>query len=141
MSSDSTSQAFDAPRRGSPSRITVTVLLCLYWAALFYATHMPMPKGALPGNSDKFIHFIAYAGLGLLLMTLQVTYGTSSLSRLITCWLIVAGFGIFDEVTQLLVSRNADIHDWLYDITGAATGLVLVKLIAESFRSKIRGAQ
>ena len=124
---------------GGPAGVTVimAVVLGIYWAALFYATHMPIPQGMLPGNSDKFIHFVAYCGLGTLLMGLVATRGPIKWPGVIICWLILATYGVFDELTQLLVSRNADVRDWLYDISGAATGLLVVASLVWCVRPKL----
>ena len=116
----------------------VLVMLCVYWGALFYGTHTKVPEGLLPGNSDKFIHFWAYAGLAILLMSLRVTRGTYTWFSVLIAWSILALYGVFDELTQLLVNRNADIFDWVFDVTGSAMGLALVMLTVWYFRGKIR---
>ena len=123
--------------RASRLRMVARLILFLYWGALFYATHMPIPPGMLPGNSDKTIHFVAYCGLGFLLMAWQSAEGALVWPRVLALWLILAGYGVFDELTQLLVNRNADLHDWLYDLAGAATGLGLFSLILWYFRPKL----
>ena len=109
--------------------IIVTVMLCVYWAALFYGTHTKIPAGMLPGNTDKLIHFGAYAGLGILLMTLRASRGAYSWYSVAARWCVLACYGAFDELTQLLVNRNADMEDWLADVFGAAIGLGLVTLV------------
>ena len=116
----------------------VFAMLCVYWAALFYGTHTKVPEGLLPGNSDKFIHFWAYAGLAILLLSLSVTRGTDTWFSVLIAWCILALYGVFDELTQLLVNRNADIYDWVFDVTGAATGLALVMLTVWYLRTKLR---
>jgi VanZ family protein len=104
----------------------VLVMLCVYWVALFYGTHTKVPEGLLPGNSDKFVHFWAYAGLAILLMLLRVTRGAYTWLSVLIAWCILAIYGVFDELTQLLVNRNADVFDWIFDVTGAASGLALL---------------
>ena len=116
----------------------VFVMLCVYWAALFYGTHTKVPEGLLPGNSDKFIHFWAYAGLAILLMSLRVTRGAYTWLSVLIAWCILAIYGVFDELTQLLVNRNADIFDWVCDVTGAAAGLAMVTLTVWYFRPHLR---
>jgi VanZ family protein len=49
-------------------------------------------------------------------------------------WLVLACYGAFDELTQLLVNRNADVMDWLADIAGSALGLGIVNLFVWLFR-------
>ena len=118
----------------------VLVMLCVYWAALFYGTHTKVPEGLLPGNSDKLIHFWAYAGLAILLMSLRVTRGAYTWWSVLIAWCVLAIYGAFDELTQLLVNRNADIFDWVCDVTGAAAGLALVTLVVWYFRWQSRYA-
>lgn len=126
----------------TPWKSVVTMLmlaiLCLYWGVLFYATHMPMPAGMMPGNSDKFIHFLAYFGLGVLLMAFRATTGTVSWKTVLVCWLVITAFGAFDELTQLLVNRHADVYDWLFDVSGSGTGLLIVALTQWCLSPKLR---
>lgn len=109
-------------------RITMVVagLLCLYWGALFYATHMPLPPGVLPGNSDKFVHFAAYAGLAVLLLSLRATRGAFPWYSVFARWCFLALYGVFDEATQYFVKRSPDIDDWIADVLGVTFGLALV---------------
>ena len=123
-----------------PTRV-VFVMLCVYWAALFYGTHTKVPEGLLPGNSDKFIHFWAYAGLASLLLSLRVTQGACTWLSVLIAWCILALYGAFDELTQLLVNRNAEVFDWIFDVTGAASGLALVTMVVWYFRTKTQIVQ
>ena len=108
---------------------------------LFYGTHTKVPDGLLPGNSDKFIHFWAYAGLAILFMSLRVTQGAYTWLSVLIAWFILAFYGAFDELSQLLVNRSAEIFDWIFDVTGAATGLMLVTLCVWYFRPHLRKIQ
>ena len=127
----------DQPKTSLATRV-VLLMLCVYWGALFYGTHTKVPDGLLPGNSDKFVHFWAYAGLAILFMSLRVTQGAYTWSSVLIAWIILAFYGAFDELTQLLVARDADIFDWIFDVTGAAAGLTLVKLCVWYFRQHLR---
>ena len=113
------------PQRPILAKATLFVAFALgvYWAILFYCTHTRLPPGLLPGNSDKFVHFGAYAVLGVLLICLRATRGTFSWISVAARWVFLAAYGAFDELTQLLVNRTADLHDWYADIFGAAVGL------------------
>ena len=137
ISADPAQSNSDQTKTSFATRV-VLVMLCIYWAALFYGTHTKVPEGLLPGNSDKFIHFWAYAGLAILLMSLSVTRGAHSWLNVLIAWFILALYGVFDELTQLLVNRNADIFDWVFDVTGAAMGLALVTLTVWYFRTTSR---
>jgi VanZ family protein len=112
-------------------RRSAVIALAIYWMSLFTATHIPtIPKALHPGFSDKWQHYVAYAGLGLLLAAWW------SLRRRLT-WrsglgllAIVALYGAFDEVTQPLFGRDAELLDWRSDVVGAATGLALFAIAA-----------
>ena len=137
IAADQAQSNSDQPKTSLFARVLL-VMLCVYWAALFYGTHTKVPEGLLPGNSDKFIHFWAYAGLAILFMSLRVTRGADSWLNGLIAWFILAVYGVFDELTQLLVNRNADIFDWVCDVTGAAAGLALVTLTVWYFRPHLR---
>jgi VanZ family protein len=115
----------------------MTVLLCAYWAVLFFGTHARLPPGAIAPGMDKSIHFFAYAVLGGLLIAVHATRGLYTWATVFTCWLILVGYGVFDELTQILVNRQCELYDWLYDVAGAATGLLLVTFAVWCFRPKI----
>lgn len=110
----------------------VTLLLGVYWIALFYGTHSTLPPGMLPGNSDKYVHFTSYAGLGVLLMSLRAIRGTYSWKSVFARWFVLVAYGAFDELTQMLVNRTADFRDWYADICGAACGLAAVTFVVWS---------
>lgn len=139
MSSDPSTPSIAKTPGTSTVTIVAIVLLCLYWTMLFAGTHVPLPQGALPGGMDKKIHFVAYAGLGVLLMAVHATRGFYSWYTVLICWLALVGYGVFDEVTQLLVNRQCELYDWLYDVAGAGTGLLAVTLAVWCFRPKTQG--
>lgn len=123
-----------ASKQSNPKRVrfataVIALALGLYWAVLFYGTHTRLPPGLLPGNSDKYVHFTSYAILGVLLLSLRATWGTFSWMTVYRRWFLLAGYGAFDELTQMLVDRDADIKDWLADVGGAACGLGLVTFV------------
>jgi VanZ family protein len=119
------------------------VLLALYWPVLFAATHLPLPRlNELPTGSDKWMHLVAYAGLGGLLSVWLSTRGAS----LLRLWAIVPpvclGYAMIDELLQLLVvSRSADWRDGLADLAGALLGVAGVTLmrVARASRSRLPG--
>ena len=120
----------DAPRRRAIRR-AIGAALVLYWAALFIATHIRMPKmNDLPGGSDKWMHYIAYTGLGGLLAAWLSARG-ASIRRL---WLVVPAvclaYATADELLQQLVpTRSADVLDGLADLAGAITGVATVSVL------------
>ena len=134
MAKSLTSDRTVAGQRTSRATIIVAVLLVVYWLVLFCGTHIRIPKGMLPGQSDKLVHFAAYAVLGALLMSLRATRGVYPWYSVYARWFVLSGYGAFDELTQLLVNRNADVMDWLADNVGAAVGLGFVTFTLWLFR-------
>lgn len=107
----------------------IGLVLAVYWVALFYGTHMRLPTDFLPGQLDKVIHFASYAGLGVLLLSLRAMRGTYPWTSVFRRWLLLAGYGAFDELSQMPVNRTPDVKDWFADIVGAACGLGLVTFV------------
>ena len=113
-------------------RITalLTIALVLYWMVAFLGTHIPIPAGVIPrGGGDKGLHLVGYAILASLLMGLRASRGPFGWYSALMRWMVLAMYGAFDEVTQSLVGRHADVADWCADLIGAAFGLGLVVLL------------
>jgi VanZ family protein len=115
----------------SHSRTAFAIGFWVYGVILLMATHAPakdvqfLARAAENGllDPDKLLHLAAYAVLGLLA---GLAYGgrwhNTSTAAL---WLLVllATWGILDEVTQPLFGRLADASDWIYDLIGSGIGL------------------
>jgi VanZ family protein len=100
-----------------------------YALALVVGTHLPPTfKGIPRDNSDKLWHFGAYLGLAwLLAIAWETSTGRLNGRHLRLLWVAIAIFGAVDEVTQLLVDRDATVGDWAADAAGAAVGLILFR--------------
>lgn len=113
-------------------RITVllTIALVLYWLVAFLGTHVPIPAGVIPrGGGDKMLHFIGYSILASLLMGLRASRGPFGWYSIIMRLIVLALYAAFDEITQRLVGRHADIADWYADLLGSVCGLGFVVLL------------
>lgn len=109
-------------------RVLVAALLTA-WLAAFAATHVPAPRVPHGLPSDKTLHLLTYAVLaGLLWLTLRA-YGRPMRSRALATFAALALYGAFDEITQPLVNRSADVRDWLFDTLGVTLALALGALI------------
>lgn len=78
----------------------------------------------MPGQSDKLIHFLAYATLGC-----SVAWAAQARSgrHLAQLGLAVAALGALDEWHQQFIpARAMDVRDWVADTAGAVSGLFLV---------------
>ncbi|REK10876.1 MAG: VanZ family protein [Planctomycetota bacterium] len=116
-------------------RLSVAVL-GVYWLVLATATHVPQiepPLGVQP--SDKVEHVAAF-GLLAVLLALAWSHFTAMTWRSYAAILaVIAVYGAVDEITQPLTRRNADVMDWLADVTGAIAGLA-VFAIARRLRAR-----
>lgn len=101
-------------------------LLAMYWLAMFIGTHVKLADSVdIFQIRDKVVHFAAYAGLAFLAAAFQRSRkGEVGWLDLAAIWLLAAGYGLFDEITQTYVGRTCDPLDWLADLAGAATGLI-----------------
>jgi len=109
------------------------IALALYLPVLFVSAHVPVPapiQGA--GVSDKSLHFLAYLTLGFLLWF--AVSGTRTVNwRRSRPWLVLLTlvvYGIIDEILQGLVpGRSPDVMDFVADMTGVITGMVLFTIV------------
>jgi VanZ family protein len=105
--------------------LTLLVLLSLYWLSLFVGTHIPRVPQVLAEKGDKTLHLCAYGGLAALLLCWRLSKGPVSIRSVAMIWLIVAGYGIFDEVTQPLTGRFCEFADWVADVIGATIAIAV----------------
>jgi len=131
------------PNKARYRRIVAIILVC-YWVALFIGTHGPAPNlSRLPENTDKGLHFLAYAGLAFLLGLWMSTRYAMRLRHYLAALALTAVYGVIDECLQLLVDRHADIYDAYADWTGSVLGLSALYVVRRSMgrSSKVRGSQ
>ena len=100
--------------------------LIVLWIVLAILTHIPVPQSAPQiRDLDKLIHMLMYFPLGLLFPSCRVRGCQSGW----VCVLVIALYGIIDELLQIPVGRTASVFDWLADLAGATWGcLVLFRL-------------
>ena len=108
--------------------------LAIYWPMMFLSTHirqLPNIVSQVP-LSDKVFHFFMYFILSFLLwFTINPNKRVSWRKPLV--WLILAGivwYGAIDEWLQSYVGRHADVWDFVADICGAVTGLLILTYVA-----------
>ena len=117
------------PHRRRLTYLLAIALVC-YWLIAFAGTHIPIPAGVIPrGGGDKVLHFGGYTILASLLMGLRASRGPFGWRSVFVRWAVLALYGAFDEVTQRLVGRHADVADWCADLLGSLCGLLLVVLL------------
>jgi VanZ family protein len=115
-------------------------LTIAYWITLFVFTHLPPDRLPHANVSDKLEHFLAYGLLsGMVGLTLWVAFPTRKWVTRLPLLVIVgaAAYGAFDELTQPLTRRTADIHDWFADCAGALAAAVVLFVLQRMFSSKV----
>ena len=110
---------------GKSVRRALLAILVIYWISMYVGTHVPTLPSVIADHADKLIHCCAYGGLAFLLILAIGSRRSITFRQFVFVWLFVAGYGVFDEVTQPLVGRHADLVDWVADIFGAAIGLLI----------------
>jgi hypothetical protein len=103
--------------------------LIVYWTWMFFMTHWPKVDDFpgvywFPVGSDKLAHFGFYAGWAA--AWCWVLHGRGiALSGRIVSWLVVGGatYAVLDELTQVIVSRDPEVGDFIADMSGVAVAL------------------
>jgi len=118
-----------------PSWITrhrrlLTAVAIVLWALAFTATHVPPSDLGSVTVSDRVLHVIGYAGLTFWIGLAMVATGAAPRRRVVGIALVLAAYGVFDELTQPIFGRTASIHDWLADLVGLVVGLAAAELVA-----------
>ena len=99
-------------------------------------THLPADQVPNTFSAiDKTVHFVAYAGLTILLAItiyrmMPVKYWEGYLFVGLTL------YGALDEYTQGFVGRMPDVLDWIADVMGVGVGLASFLLAAAWWRNR-----
>jgi len=108
-------------------KLTIISLL-FYWPGVFILAHIPIPQLVYKAQvSDKGIHFLAYLILTFLLW-FAISPNKKVNWRKTAVWLVIfvmVWYGVVDEVLQGYVGRSCDVRDFLADLAGTLTGLIL----------------
>lgn len=111
--------------------------LIIHWITIFILTSLPSDRLPSLEVGDKLNHFLAFFVLGFFLnLTLKYQTKFQSLKRnvLLITIIIAAGYGLLDELHQLLVpGRSAEVLDWVADFIGALTGSLLAEFIYKRY--------
>lgn len=106
----------------------VRTILVVWWILLFAAMHAPKPQGISPPFRffDKCVHLVGYGVLaGLCAWSTSARGRFMNVRQYMTWWVLLAIYGIVDELLQPLVGRTCDYRDWLTDMAGVVLGLTV----------------
>ncbi len=104
------------------------IALPVYWLVLFFLAHIPIPDVVYRARvSDKSLHFAAYLILVFLLWFAISPDEKVSWRRARVWWTLLATalYGVVDELLQGYVGRTCDVTDFLANMIGVLTGLIL----------------
>jgi VanZ family protein len=104
--------------------------LIIYWIALLTGTSFPTTALPKVGIGDKFMHFGAYFGLGVLLnlsLIFQNKFPKMKVQNNLYTIGIGSLYGIFDEVHQSFIpGRSMEFMDFVADFFGLVLAVVFV---------------
>lgn len=110
----------------------ILIALLVYWPALFTATHLkkvPSFVGQM-GMTDDMLHYLAYMVLVCLVWLAVSPYQKVNWRRA-KVWLVLGAivwYGAIDEWLQGFVGRETELTDFISDLCGAITSLVVLSI-------------
>ncbi len=110
--------------------------LVLYWPMMFVATHIPaakLPRFEIYGR-DVTLHFSSFFILAILYWLARYRWQKPDIRKrsFYIAMIVFAVYAALDEISQSFVSRNCSIIDWLSDMSGSLTALILLILVRRS---------
>lgn len=102
-----------------------TIVLVVYWIALFTGTHMPSPPSVKVPHGDKLLHFTAFFGLGLLLCW-AIPTRRQLLRKLLIVLTLALSYAALDEWSQRFAPRRTvDLDDFYANAAGVLSAVTL----------------
>ena len=107
----------------------IRIALPAYWGALAFATHYPRVRipGEIP-DSDKLVHFAAFGLLALLFWLFRTGVRPLTARDVWIAAAVLIAYATLDEYTQQFVGRYTDVADWIANLTGIITVLVVLEV-------------
>ncbi len=104
------------------------IALSVYWPAIFILSHIPIPQLVYKAQvSDKSLHLLSYLILVFLIWFAKSPNKKVNWRKATVWWIlfVVVWYGVFDELLQSYVGRQADVMDFFADLAGVTAGLIL----------------
>ena len=118
----------------SHRQMLTIISLLFYWPAIFILTHIPISQIVLKNIqlSDKVLHYLGYLILVFLLWLAISPDRKVNWKRAAVWWVlfVVVWYGAFDEWLQSYVGRDPDVTDFLANLAGTLTGLILLSILS-----------
>ena len=119
----------------------IYIPLAIYWLGMAFGTSLPSSNLPKISIGDKYLHFIAFFGLGVLLgLALYAQEKYPVVKKYYGAFGLLAAslYAAVDEVHQLFIpGRQCDILDIAFDIAGAIAGILIIKLIIKKYFSAV----
>lgn len=107
----------------------IFVGLVLFWVTMFILTHLPKVPSSVTQMGDKTAHFVGYGVLLFGCCLSSASRDNFGLQNALKWNLVVSLYAAFDELTQPIVGRDADLNDWVADTLGGLAGTALFFLL------------
>ncbi len=111
------------------ARITLLIVLIVYWLAIFTVTHLPPSKLPQVGVNDKVEHFVGYGILGALFYLTVWAYRPEFRHAWLLVVVTAMCYGAIDEWLQLAVGRTCELADWLADVGGSVIAVIVLSSV------------
>lgn len=114
------------------------IQLGVYCALILAQATLPLPMKPFH-HADKFVHFVAYAVLGVLVFRALrfIPLGDRLFLRVVMAVIISGMVGLSDEILQVFVpTRTLDKDDFYYDVAGCFIG-IMVYILYKMNKNKI----
>jgi len=111
------------------ARITLLIVLIVYWLAIFTVTHLPPSKLPHVGVNDKVEHFVGYGILGALFYLTVWAYRPEFRHAWLLVVVTAMCYGAIDEWLQLAVGRTCELADWLADVGGSVIAVIVLSSV------------
>jgi VanZ family protein len=124
------------------NRPAVPTILFGIWLAILYrvSNSVPteMPKMVVP-QQDKILHFVFFlGGATVLAASLRVLVRLQGIRLLLAVAVVMGLLGALDEYNQQFIPGRSglSLEDWLADITGALTGVLLLRFLVAKLQTE-----
>ena len=113
------------------------LLTIVYACFIYYESSQDTSSVSLPSYSDKFIHFVVFGFLCLMICwsLSSAKIGRRWIYKIILAIGIASLYGASDEFHQFFTpNRSVEIFDWLADTAGAVTAGFLWQMITHRWQ-------
>jgi len=126
----------------SLNRSAVPTTLFGIWLAILYhvSNSVPaqMPEMIIP-QQDKVLHFVFFLGGGTVLAaSLRLLAKLQGIRLLLAVAVVMGVLGALDEYNQQFIPGRSglSLEDWIADMSGALTGVVLLRFFVAKLQTK-----